>query len=77
MIKKVVLYAQDKSIPPLTSFCIVDNRSARLYTGPMDTTGQFILVRNVLIGQLYLAWDTPLLVPECAGSFITPCHRPA
>ena len=48
MIKKVVSFARDKSSPPRLAFanCIVNNRSVHLCTGPMDTTGQFILIKN-------------------------------
>ena len=31
-----------------------------------------ILWQEFLIGPLFIAWDSPLLVPVCAGSFIVP-----
>ena len=31
--------------------------------------------RNFLIGPLFIAWDSLLLVPVRAGSFIAPCHK--
>ena len=56
-------YASD-----LICFCL---SGPYMHTVTMAFTGRFNLVRDFLIGPLYLAWDTLPLVPVCAGSFMT------